>query len=281
MLPQMPFLRLLDYWTKSQTFSVTQVAGSLWICYWLYNFVQTTNLPFTSEGTKQVCQNCNFCAEVKPRFYITKRETSVKATRPWERLAVVFNGPVKGSRSYLLVVIDEYSRYPFVYPCKNLSSSTVIECISSLFCTFGFPEFIHRDCGGSFVSKELRAFLSELGIATSYSSPYHPQGNGQCERANQTIWRTIKLLLGSSNLQQQELEKVLSKALHAFWSLLCRTNNQTPHERLLPFSRRAMAGTELPYWLLEEESKVLLRRFVRDKSEPLCDVVELLITNPI
>ena len=41
-----------------------------------------------------------------------------------------------------------------------------------------------------------------------------------------------------------------------------------------------MAGTGLPSWLLEEGSEVLLRRFVRDKSELLCDVVELLMANP-
>ena len=191
-----------------------------------------------------------------------------------------FKGPVKGPRSYLLVIIDEYSRYPFVYPCKNLSSSIVIECLSSLFCTFGFPEFIHSHRGESFVSKELKPFLSDRDIATSYSSPYHPQGNGQCERANQTIWRTKKLLLRSSNLPEQEWEKVLPKALHAIRSLICRTINQTPHERLFSFSRRAMAGTGLPSWLLEEGSEVLLRRFVRDKCEPLCDVVELLMANP-
>ena len=96
-----------------------------------------------------------------------------------------------------------------------MSASTVIECLSLLFCTFGFPhEFLHIDHGGSFASRKLKAFLSEQDTATSFSSPYDPQDNGQCKRANQTIWRT-KLPLRSSNLQEQEWEKVLPKALHA------------------------------------------------------------------
>ena len=56
--------------------------------------------------------------------------------------------------------------------------------------------------------------------------------------------------------------------------------NYRPDERPFLFSRRARAGTGLPSWLLEEESEVLLRRFVRDKSKPLCDVVKLLMANP-
>ena len=36
----------------------------------------------------------------------------------------------------------------------------------------------------------------------------------------------------------------------------------------------------MPLWLLREGTKVFLRRFVRDKDEPLCDVVELLMANP-
>ena len=222
----------------------------------LYHFIRSRNLPYTSEETKEVCRNCAICAEIKPRFHRAKEETLVKATRPWERLATDFKGPVKGPSPYLLVVVDEFSRYPFVFPCKNLSSSTVIECLSSLFCTFGFPFFVHSDRGPSFMSNEIKTFFCEQDIATSHSSPYHPKGNGQCERANQTIWRMIKLLLRSSDLQEYEWEKVLPKALHAIRSLLCRTTNQTPHERLFSFPRRAMAGTGMPSWLLREGTKV-------------------------
>ena len=246
----------------------------------LYHFVRARNLPFTSEETKRACQTCEICAELKPQYYRVKGQTLIKATRSWERLAMDFKGPVKGPRPYLLVIIDEYSRYPFVFPCKNMSSETVIECLSTLFCMFGFPNFVHSDRGLSFVSKNVKRFLNERGIATSYSTPYHPQGNGQCERANQTIWRTVKLLLRSRQLQEDQWEKVLYKALHSVRSLLCKSTNQTPHERLFTFPRRAMTGTAMPTWLLSQGTKVLLRRFVRDKSDPLCDVVEILDANP-
>ena len=90
---------------------------------------------------------------------------------------------MKGPNPYILIVIDEFSRYPFAFPCKNLSAKTVIECLTSLFCTFGFPCYIHSDRGASFMSRELKAFLLIRGIASSRTIPYYPQGNGKAESA--------------------------------------------------------------------------------------------------
>jgi len=101
-------------------------------------------------------------------------------------LAIDFKGPVKGPKPYLLVVIDEYSRFPFAFLCKKMTAEVVADCLSTLYSVFGFPTYIHSDRGTAFVTRELKYFLSVRGIATSYSSPYHPEGNSQCERAKQS-----------------------------------------------------------------------------------------------
>jgi len=244
----------------------------------LYHFVRQQNLPFSSEETKDVCRYCKTCAEVKPRYFKRDFQSLVKAIRPWDRVSVDFKGPVRGPQPYLLIIVDEYSRFPFVFPCKNMHSSTVIDCLSSLFCLFGFPCSIHSDRGASFVSRETLSFLTARGISFSTLSPYHPQGNGQCERINQTIWRTIKLILHGKNLHEGQWEGVLPEALHAVRSLVCLSTNETPHERFFRFPGRAMFGTALPSWLLSPGT-VLLRRFVRNKSETLCDIVDLVEAN--
>ena len=245
----------------------------------MYHFVRQRNLPFSGEETKRVCKQCRTCAEIKPRFFRRERQTLVKAIRPWDRLSIDFKGPVKGPRPYLLIVVDEFSRFPFVFPCKNTSSSSVIDCLSTLFSILGFPYNIHSDRGASFVSHEFRYFLTERGISSTTSSPYHPTGNSQCERINQTVWRTIKLLLHGKCWPESRWEDVLLEALHSIRSLVCLATNETPHERLFRFPRRATFGTALPSWLLNPGT-VLLRRFVRNKDEPLCDRVELLEANP-
>ena len=54
---------------------------------------------------------------------------------------------------------------------------------------------VHSERGAAFVSQELKQHLNTRGISTATSTPYHPTGNAQCERINQTVWKTTQLLL--------------------------------------------------------------------------------------
>lgn len=129
------------------------------------------------------------------------------------------------------------------------------------------------------MSQELRNFLVSFGVATSRTTPYNPQGNGQVERYNETIWRTIQLALKSKGLPITKWESVLQDALHSIRSLLCTATNATPHERMFGYPRRTGNGQSMPSWLLTP-GPVLLRRFNRQsKFDPLVDEVTLLQGN--
>ena len=247
----------------------------------MYHFIRSKNLPFSMNDVKSLCANCKICAEIKPRFFNSHQSDHhlIKATRPFERISIDFKGPVDGPRKYILVIVDEHSRFPFAYPCGDMTSATIINCLTDLFCVFGLPEYVHSDRGKSFLSKDLTAFLTAKGIATSRSTPYHPTGNSQCERLNQTLWRSIKLLLATRGLRESRWEAVLPDALHTIRSLLCTATNSTPHDRLFGFARRSMLGQSVPDWLLKGGT-VLLRNFTRNKTEPLGIQVELLDANP-
>jgi len=91
-------------------------------------------------------------------------------------------------------------------------------------------------------------------------------------KATANVNSTIKLLFHGERLPEESWGSVLLEALHAFCSLMCLATNETPDERLLRLSRKAMFGPALPSWLLSPGT-VLLRRFVRNKGEPLCDPV--------
>ena len=65
-----------------------------------------------------------------------------------------------------------------------------------------------------------RDFCSELGIKDHYSSPTHPQANGQVEVTNQSLLKIIKTLLeGAKGIWPDELPSVL-------WAY--RTTARTP-----------------------------------------------------
>ena len=67
--------------------------------------------------------------------------------------------------------------------------------------------------------------------------------------------------------------------MHSFRSLLCTATNATLHEYFLNFDRRSIVGRTFPNWLVQP-GPVLLRRFVRNKYNPLIDEVELLDADP-
>ncbi|XP_054260530.1 uncharacterized protein LOC128985173 [Macrosteles quadrilineatus] len=188
--------------------------------------------------------------------------------------------PSKSRNRYLLIVVDEYSRFPFAFPTQDTAARTVILRLKELFSMFGVPAYIHSDRGSCFMSQELKSFLCSLGVATSRTTAYNPQGNGQAERYVGIIWKTIELSLKSKNLDISDWEKVHLEALHSIRSLLCTSTNTTPHERLFLFSRRSSNGKTTPSWLMNP-GPVLMKRPVRSsKYEPLVEEVLLLEGNP-
>ena len=130
-----------------------------------------------------------------------------------------------------------------------MSALTVTSCFRKLFSLFGCPSSIHSDRGPQFMSREVCNFLMENDIAHTHSTPYHPQGNGQCERENATIWKAVQLALRSQKLPETHWESVLDSALHSIRSLLCTATNQTPHESFFSFNRKSCNGYSLPTWL--------------------------------
>ena len=114
-----------------------------------------------------------------------------------------------------------------------------MKCLDQIFALCGTAEFIHSDRGPSFISRELKFYLTERGIATCKSSIYHPIGNGQVERYNGIIWKGVCLALKGHGLPDSQWELVLPDVLHSIRSLLSTATNTTPHERFFSFERRS------------------------------------------
>lgn len=248
----------------------------------MVHFVRNRNLPFSIEEIKRMIANCTVCNELKPKFQTGIKSHLIKATQPFERLSMDFKGPLPSStrNHYILTIIDEYSRFPFAFACSDMTSQTVIRCLCQLFSLFGVPSYIHTDRGASFMSAEVQQFLLERGVASSRTTPYNPQGNGQVERLNGTLWKSIQLALKSRELPVENWEDVLLDSLHSIRTLLCTATNETPHERVFRFNRKSASGTTLPIWLTSSR-KVYLKRNVRvSKYDPLVDEVELMHCNP-
>lgn len=173
--------------------------------------MRTKNLPYSLEEIKRITSGCSTCAEFKPRYYKPVRIHLIKATQSYERIKIDFKGPLPSSNGnhYFLNVVVEYSRFPFVFPCPDVSTSTVIKCLTALFAVFGNPAYVHSDRGASFLSNDLCTFLRERGIASSRTTSHNPEGNGQVERYNGVIWKAIAMTLKTKNISVKYWQEVL------------------------------------------------------------------------
>ena len=118
---------------------------------------------------------------MKPKFYCPKESILIKAIQPMARLCLDFKGLITSasSNNYLLIVVNELLRFPFVFLCKNTALSSVIKCLEKLFVFTGTPSYIHTDNAASFVLPEFKQYLLKRGIASSKSNIYHLEGSGQ------------------------------------------------------------------------------------------------------
>lgn len=246
----------------------------------LAHYCKSRNLPYSVQEIRDVVSNCNVCRELKPKFYQPPDTNLISATRPWERLSIDFVGPLPSNTKnrYLLVIVDEYSRYPFAFPCSDITEDTVIQCLLQLFSLFGTPGSVHSDKGSQFLGRKVWHFLLKNGVAKTRTCPYRPQGNGQCERINGTVQRTINLALRSFSKSKEQWEKVLPAALSSIRSLLCTSTNSTPHDRLMKFQRSSVNGTDLPEFLLQPGEQILHRRHIKYKGDPPTETVKLVET---
>lgn len=244
------------------------------------HFVRTKNLPYSIDDVKRVTSQCKECSMVKPQFVRKNDSVLIKSTQPFERLNVDFKGPIPSSKKYMLTIVDEYTRFPFAFACADQTAQTIIHCFIQIFMIFGMPAFIHSDQGSSFLSQELRDFLHSRGVATSNTTPYNPRGNGQCEKFNATIWKSVQLALNSKGIDVSQWYVVLPEVLHSIRSLLCTSTGCTPHERLFNYARRSTNGTSIPSWLINP-GKVLLRKHAKSsKYDPSVQEVDLVDANP-
>ena len=115
-------------------------------------------------------------------------------------------------------------------------------------------------------------------IVHSVTTPYHPQGNGHCERTNATLWTAINCILQSRGLLPDKWESVMDQALASMRCVSSTATNESPHQRFFAFDRRSSVGFSTPKWM-QPGKTVYLKQYVRPtKDHPLVSPVKIIET---
>lgn len=108
---------------------------------------------------------------------------------PWIDTAIDFLGPLPCG-SYLLVIIDYYSRYKEVEIMSKITAKDTISRLDRIFTRLGYPRTITLDNAKQFVSTELETYSKLHGITLNHSTPYWPQKKGPCRTTKQIPHKT-------------------------------------------------------------------------------------------
>ena len=135
---------------------------------------------------------------------------------------------------FLVVAIDYFTKWVEAEPLATITERNIQNFVwKAMICRFGIPRVLMSDNGKQFDNPKFRKFSEELGIHNHYSSPGHPQANGQVEVTNRSLLKLIKTQLeGTKGVWPEELPGIL-------WAY--RTTARIPTEET-PF--RMTFGTE-------------------------------------
>ncbi|CAI5791960.1 Retrovirus-related Pol polyprotein from transposon TNT 1-94 [Podarcis lilfordi] len=162
-------------------------------------------------GMKNIksCDNyldCNICKEVKSRACPVARASQRETKKPLELIHADVTGPFPPSVShnkYCLILVDDYSRFGWVYPLKQKSDVAqtlkfwvrrVERQLGEKVCS------IQTDRGGEFMASSLRNWLRSQGIKHRLTNAATPQENGVAESRGGVLQTQMKALLADANL---------------------------------------------------------------------------------
>ncbi|KAJ9561450.1 hypothetical protein OSB04_006610 [Centaurea solstitialis] len=112
-----------------------------------------------------------------------------------------------GGKKYMLVLIDEFSRFTCVEFMKKKSHvpSILINLLKRLQVLYGLQVRVLRsDNGTEFKNSITEEYLASVGITHNFSAPRTPQQNGVVERKNRTLVEAARTMCKCYVLNDQE-----------------------------------------------------------------------------
>lgn len=187
-------------------------------CYW----------PGMSTEVEQWCQACERCQFAKDNQPTVRNPMGhILASRPNEILAIDYTllDPARNGMENVLVMTDIFSKYMLAVPTRDQHATVAQVLAVEWFSKFGVPARIHSDQGRNFESALIQQLCSLYGIQKSRTTLYHPAGNGQCERFNQTLHNLLRTLPPS---RKRDWTSCLPQVLYCYNTMPTQATVESP-----------------------------------------------------
>jgi transposase InsO family protein len=123
-----------------------------------------------------------------------------------------------GGKWYVLVVVDDYSRYAWVFFLEEKGES--FGFVLDLFLRLKNERHgdviraIRSDNGSEIKNSHFETFFHDLGLEHQFSSPYTPPQNGEVERKNRTLCEMAQTMLDEHRTRRRFWAEAVNTACY-------------------------------------------------------------------
>ena len=171
----------------------------------------------------------------------------VMPSKPWACWCMDFIGPlpktVRGN-DMIMVIIDKFTRYTYYIPMKSTATAQEVFGLVERYVLAerDIPEFIISDRDTKFTSHFWQSLWSIWTTKLKMSTSFHPQTDGETERANRTL---IEMLRSYVQADQMDWDILLPWMQIANNDAKCQSTGKSPFEMNNGRVRRTLLDVEL------------------------------------
>ena len=147
--------------------------------------------PNIDKLVEETCKSCIPCLAATPSHVPEPLQMSKMPDNVMDEVSLDFSGPWPDGK-YVMVLMDEYSRFPIVEILNSINAKTVIPALDKIFSEYGTPKTLKSDNGPPMNSHAFKQFADYLGFRHRKIIPKHPESNAQVERFNRTLGKSIR-----------------------------------------------------------------------------------------
>lgn len=127
-----------------------------------------------------------------PKARVVKPIISKSKNERWQCDLIDFTSHEYWNNSYswILIVIDHFTKYAWAFVLKNKGMQTVAKELEPILFKHQ-PKILQSDNGSEFCNEVLEAIVAKTGTKQIFSSPYKPNSNGAIESFVKTLKRMI------------------------------------------------------------------------------------------
>ena len=176
------------------------------------------------------CRECSTCAVGRNEKHDQKAPLHPIVSRtPLEIVAIdhVKLEPSRSGYTYAMTIIDHYTKFVVAVPVKDLTARTTADAFWKHFLLpYGCPERILTDQGSAFESQLFKELCTLHNCQKIRTTAYHPQGNGLCEKMNQTL---IEMLRAVPPATRSDWPTLLPQLMYTYNNTIHCSTGYTPY----------------------------------------------------